>query len=279
DEIRALAAAVANGAPAFAPSRSGFGTNGVALTPPDTMPLKFGEPSFQNHLAAARALGLEPRVTVLPGLALDVDAPEDVAALATAGGTTESARVVGQKIVSKAEDRIVRLADVTPSPVALAMAAGLGRDPRLVEIILRESRRVVRMDQGVLITETHHGWVCANAGVDQSNVDIDCVALLPEDPDGAARALRDRIRTLTGADVCVIVADTFGRPWREGLTNVAIGVAGLAPLRSYLGERDPAGRPLQATILAVADELAAAAEPVMGKLDRIPAAIVRGAPL
>src|SRR5438552_1722957 len=230
DEIRALAAAVADGAPAFAPSRSGFGTNGVALTPPDTMPLKFGEPSFQNHLAAARALGLEPRVTVLPGLALDV-------------------------------------------------AAGLGREPRLVEIILRESRRVVRMDQGVLITETHHGWVCANAGVDQSNVDIDCVALLPEDPDGAARALRDRIRTLTGADVCVIVADTFGRPWREGLTNVAIGVAGLAPLRSYLGERDPAGRPLQATILAVADELAAAAEPVMGKLDRIPAAIVRGAPL
>jgi len=187
--------------------------------------------------------------------------------------------VVGQKIVSKAEGRIVRLADVTPSPVALAMAAGLGRDPRLVEVILRESRRVVRMDQGVLITETHHGWVCANAGVDQSNVDIDCVALLPEDPDGAARALRDRIRTLTGADVCVIVADTFGRPWREGLTNVAIGVAGLAPLRSYLGERDPAGRPLQATILAVADELAAAAEPVMGKLDRIPAAIVRGAPL
>src|SRR5881296_262137 len=184
--------------------------------------------------------------------------------------------VVGQKIVSKAEGRIVRLADVTPSPVALAMAAGLGRDPRLVEIILRESRRVVRMDQGVLITETHHGWVCANAGVDQSNVDIDCVALLPEDPDGAARALRDRIRTLTGADVCVLVADTFGRPWREGLTNVAIGVAGVAPLRSYLGARDPAGHTLQATILAVADELAGAAELVMGKLARIPAAIVRG---
>src|SRR5256886_1563615 len=240
DEIRALAAAGADGAPAFAPSRSGFGTNGVALPPPDPRPLKLGQST------------------------------------PFAGGDL---LVVGQKIVSKAEGRIVRLADVTPSPVALAMAAGLGRDPRLVEIILRESRRVVRMDQGVLITETHHGWVCANAGVDQSNVDIDCVALLPEDPDGAARALRDRIRTLTGADVCVIVADTFGRPWREGLTNVAIGVAGLAPLRRYLGERDPAGRPLQATILAVADELAAAAEPVMGKLDRIPAAIVRGAPL
>src|SRR5216117_1921577 len=139
--------------------------------------------------------------------------------------------------------------------------------------------RIVRMDQGVLITETHHGWVCANAGVDQSNVDVECVALLPEDPDGSALALRDRIRALAGVDVFVIVADTFGRPWREGLTNVAIGLAGLSPLRSYLGERDPAGRPLQATILAVADELAAAAEPVMGKLDRIPAAIVRGAPL
>src|SRR5438876_7232767 len=139
--------------------------------------------------------------------------------------------VVGQKIVSKAEGRIVRLADVTPSPVALGMATGLGRDPRLVEVILRESRRIVRMDQGVLITETHHGWVCANAGVDQSNVDVDCVALLPEDPDGSARALRDRIRALAGVDVFVIVADTFGRPWREGLTNVAIGLAGLSPLR------------------------------------------------
>lgn len=184
--------------------------------------------------------------------------------------------VVGQKIVSKAEGRLVRLADVTPSPVAQTMAAGLGRDPRLIEVILRESRRVVRMDQGVLITETHHGWVCANAGVDQSNVELDCVALLPEDPDRSARLLRDRIRDLTRADVFVIVADTFGRPWREGLTNVAIGLAGFAPLKSYLGACDPAGRPLQATILALADELASAAEPAMGKLDRIPAAIVRG---
>src|SRR2546425_411081 len=149
--------------------------------------------------------------------------------------------VVGQKIVSKAEGRIVRLADVTPSSVALGMATGLGRDPRLVEVILRESRRIVRMDQGVLITETHHGWVCANAGVDQSNVDVDCVALLPEDPDGSARALRDRIRTLAGVDVFVIVADTFGRPWREGLTNVAIGLAGLWALAGHsiiIGSRD-----------------------------------------
>jgi coenzyme F420-0:L-glutamate ligase / coenzyme F420-1:gamma-L-glutamate ligase len=184
--------------------------------------------------------------------------------------------VVGQKIVSKAEGRVVKLSEVEASPIAAAMAAGLAKDPRLVEVILRESRRVVRMDKGVLVTETHHGWVCANAGVDQSNVDPDTVALLPEDSDRSARGLRERMRALTGADVFVIVTDTFGRPWREGLTNVAIGVAGFAPLLSYLGERDPAGRPLQATVLALADELAGAAEPVMGKLDRIPAAIVRG---
>lgn len=184
--------------------------------------------------------------------------------------------VVGQKIVSKAEGRLAKLAEVTPSPVAQAMAAELGRDPRLVEVILRESRRVVRMDRGILITETHHGWICANAGVDQSNVERDSVALLPEDSDRSARALRERVRDLTRVDVGVVIADTFGRPWREGLTNVAIGVSGVAALRSYLGERDPAGRELQATILAVADELAAAAELVMGKLDRIPVAVVRG---
>jgi coenzyme F420-0:L-glutamate ligase/coenzyme F420-1:gamma-L-glutamate ligase len=225
-----------------------------------------------------------PRYEVIGIVGLpEVRAGDDVARLvvdAAARQGTPLARgdllVVGQKIISKAEGRVLRLDDVTPSPAALAMAPGLGRDPRLVEVILRESRRVVRMDRGVLITETHHGWVCANAGVDQSNVEAECVALLPVDPDGAARALRDRVRALTGAEVSVIVSDTFGRPWREGLTNVAIGLAGLAPLRSYLGERDPAGRPLQATILALADELAAAAEPVMGKLDRIPAAIVRG---
>jgi coenzyme F420-0:L-glutamate ligase / coenzyme F420-1:gamma-L-glutamate ligase len=184
--------------------------------------------------------------------------------------------VIGQKVVSKAEGRVVKLSEIEATPIAVAMAAGLAKDPRLVEVILRESRRVVRMDKGVLVTETHHGWVCANAGVDQSNVDSDSVALLPEDSDRSARGLRERVLALTGADVFVIITDTFGRPWREGLTNVAIGVAGFAPLLSYLGERDPAGRPLQATVLALADELAGAAEPVMGKLDRIPVAIVRG---
>jgi coenzyme F420-0:L-glutamate ligase/coenzyme F420-1:gamma-L-glutamate ligase len=184
--------------------------------------------------------------------------------------------VVSQKIVSKAEGRLVRLSDVTPSPRAQAVAEQIGRDPRLVEIILSESRRIVRQDKGVLIVETHHGWVCANAGVDQSNVDADTACLLPEDSDRSAIQLRDRLRTLTGHELAVIIADTFGRPWREGLVNVAVGLAGFQPIVSYLGQEDPAGHVLQATILALADELASAAEPVMGKLDRIPVVVIRG---
>jgi coenzyme F420-0:L-glutamate ligase/coenzyme F420-1:gamma-L-glutamate ligase len=184
--------------------------------------------------------------------------------------------VISQKIISKAEGRIVRLSDVTVSASARSVAEEIGRDPRLVEVILAESRRIVRKDKGVLIVETHHGWVCANAGVDQSNVDADTACLLPEDSDRSARVLRERLRLLTGHDLAIIVADTFGRPWREGLVNVAIGLSGLQPIRSYLGELDPAGYVLQATILALADELAAAAEPVMGKLDRVPVAIIRG---
>jgi len=184
--------------------------------------------------------------------------------------------VVSQKIVSKAEGRLVRLSEVEPSPRARAVALELGRDPRLTEVILGESRRIVRGDKGILIVETHHGWICANAGVDQSNVDADTACLLPEDADRSARGLRDRLRELGGLDVAVIVADTFGRPWREGLTNVAVGVAGFLPLKSYLGACDPAGHVLQATVLALADELASAAEPVMGKLSRIPVVIIRG---
>ncbi|HEY7654784.1 MAG TPA: coenzyme F420-0:L-glutamate ligase [Methylomirabilota bacterium] len=184
--------------------------------------------------------------------------------------------VVSQKIVSKAEGRLVRLSEVTPSARALAVAEEIGRDPRLVEIILSESRRVVRQDKGVLIVETHHGWVCANAGVDQSNVDADTACLLPEDSDRSAVELRERLRALTGHDLGIVVADTFGRPWREGLVNVAVGLAGFQPIVSYLGKEDPAGHVLQATILALADELASAAEPIMGKLDRVPVAIIRG---
>jgi coenzyme F420-0:L-glutamate ligase/coenzyme F420-1:gamma-L-glutamate ligase len=198
---------------------------------------------------------------------------------AAAQGTallTHDVLVVGQKIISKAENRIVRLSEVEPAPATRRMAEASGRDPRLLEVILRESRRIVRMDKGIVITETHHGWICANAGVDQSNVDVDTVVLLPEDSDRSARALRDRVRTLARAEIGVIIADTFGRPWREGLTNVAIGLAGMPPLVDYIGQPDSAGRPLQMTVLALADELASAAEIVMGKLDRIPAAIVRG---
>jgi coenzyme F420-0:L-glutamate ligase/coenzyme F420-1:gamma-L-glutamate ligase len=186
--------------------------------------------------------------------------------------------VVCQKVVSKAEGRVVELREVTPSPRARALAEMLGRDPRLVEVILGETREVIRQDKGVLIVETRHGWICANAGVDRSNVGSDTACLLPEDPDRSARALRQRLRELCGLELPVVITDTFGRPWREGLTNVAIGLAGFAPMKSYLGERDPAGNVLQATVLALADELAAAAEPVMGKLARIPAAIIRGAP-
>lgn len=184
--------------------------------------------------------------------------------------------VVSQKIVSKAEGRIVRLSQVPVSPEAQAIADEIGRDPRLVAVILGESRRIVRKDKGVLIVETHHGFVCANAGVDQSNVDADTACLLPVDSDRSADALRERLQALTGHELAVIVADTFGRPWREGLVNVAVGLAGLEPIVSYLGQEDPAGHVLQATILALADELAGAAEPVMGKLDRVPVAIIRG---
>ena len=185
--------------------------------------------------------------------------------------------VVTQKIVSKAEGRVVLLSDVTPSAFAEQIAERYDKDPRLVEVVLRESSRVVRMDQGVIITETRHGFICANSGVDQSNVETHGeVALLPVDPDASASAIKATIAREAGADVAVIISDTFGRPWREGCTDVAIGVAGMDPLVDYRGVSDPAGHELRATVIAAADELASAAELVMGKLDRVPAAIVRG---
>ena len=185
--------------------------------------------------------------------------------------------VFTHKIISKAEGRLVRLSEITPSPLARAFARDGNRDPRSVEIVLGEARRIVKMDRGILITETHHGLVCAHAGVDASNVpDPDAVALLPADPDRSAADLRASIRERADVDVAVIISDTFGRPWREGLTNVAIGVDGMAPLLDYRGQHDPQGRALLATVIAVADELAGAAELVMGKLDRVPVALIRG---
>lgn len=185
--------------------------------------------------------------------------------------------VVTQKVISKAEGRVLRLRDATPSPLARSWAVLLDKDPRLVELILREAKRVVRMDRGILIAETRHGFICANAGVDRSNlVEEDAAALLPLDPDGSAKAIRDRILACCGIEVAALISDTFGRPWRQGLTNVCIGVSGLIPMKDYRQARDDFGRRLHATIIAVADELAAAAELVMGKTERIPAVLIRG---
>ena len=189
--------------------------------------------------------------------------------------------VVTQKIVSKAEGRLVDLEDVTPSPFAVQLSAESGRDPRLVELVLRESRSIVRADtaRGILITETKHGLVCANAGIDSSNVPgDDMVSLLPEDPDGSAREIREGIAAAAGVDVAVIISDTFGRPWREGHVDFAIGVAGMDPFIDYRGTEDAHGQVLHVTTIALADELSAAAEVVMGKALGIPAAIVRGVP-
>jgi coenzyme F420-0:L-glutamate ligase/coenzyme F420-1:gamma-L-glutamate ligase len=184
--------------------------------------------------------------------------------------------VIAQKVISKAEGRLVRLSTIEPSPHASQLAAKGRRDPRLVEIILRESRRIVR-EHPVLIVETHQGFVCANAGVDHSNVPgEDVVTLLPRDPDGSARRIASQIRKLTKKRVAIIISDTFGRPWRLGLTNVAIGAAGVPVMRDLRGTRDRHSKPLQATILAVADELAAAAGLVMGKSEGIPAVVIRG---
>lgn len=185
--------------------------------------------------------------------------------------------VVAQKVVSKSEGRLVRLADVVPSERALAMAEESGKDARQLEVVLRETKQIIRWERGVLISETHHGFVCANAGVDRSNAGApDTVVLLPVDPDASAARIRDEIADRAKVSVAVVITDTFGRAWREGHTNIAIGIAGLPALKRYVGQRDPEGYELRVTEIAVADEIAAAAELVMGKLDRCPVAIVRG---
>jgi coenzyme F420-0:L-glutamate ligase/coenzyme F420-1:gamma-L-glutamate ligase len=185
--------------------------------------------------------------------------------------------VVTHKIMSKAEGRLVDLKTVEPSALAKEYAARWGKDPRQIEVVFRESRRIVRMDRGVVISETRHGFVCANAGVDASNVPgEDTVCLLPIDPDRSAARLREALHRRLGVEAAVVVSDSFGRAWRFGITDVAIGVSGMNPLADYRGQNDPHGYPMEASILAVADELAAAAELVMGKTDGVPLAIVRG---
>ena len=206
-----------------------------------------------------------------------------VSCLKKNGRTFERGDVLAlaQKIVSKSEGRIRKLADVVPGPEALRMAEEWpGKDPRQLQAVLDETVRIVRWQRGVLIVETKHGFVCANAGVDHSNAGApDTLILLPVDPDASATRIREQLKVLTGVDVPVVITDTFGRAWREGHMNVAIGISGLPALRRYMGEFDPEGYELRVTEIAFADELAAATELVMGKLDRRPAAIVRGLPL
>ena len=186
--------------------------------------------------------------------------------------------VIAQKIISKAEGRTVSLDSIEPSQKAAKWAADYKKDPRLIELVLREAKRIVRMERGVIVAETSHGFICANAGVDASNVAEGTALLLPEDPDRSARALHDQLTAALGVSLGVIVSDTFGRPWREGLVNVALGVAGISPLLDYRGQRDTSGKLLSATVIAIADEIASAAELVMGKTSRTPVAIVRGLP-
>jgi len=184
--------------------------------------------------------------------------------------------VVVQKAISKVEGRVVRLDDVEPSERAIEIAGSEG-DPRRIEWILREAKRVVRVRAPLVICETRHGFICASAGVDQSNTPEEgTLVLLPLDPDASAAALREALRVRTGRDVGVVVTDSFGRPWRQGTTDVAIGAAGVEVMRELSGERDPTGYELKATVIAIADEIAGAAQLVSGKLDRVPVSIVRG---
>ncbi len=225
-----------------------------------------------------RVIGIEGMPEAQPGADL---AGQLLEAAERQGTPIESGDliVVTQKIVSKAEGRVVSIDSVEASPLALSITEGHRRDPRHTELILRESRRIVRMDRGVIISETYHGFNCANAGIDASNIPVaGTVALLPVDPDASARGIRRSIRERGGAEVAVIISDTFGRPWRSAAVNVAIGVAGFNPLLSYVGQEDPHGNQLHTTVIAVADELAATAELVMGKTLGVPVAIIRGYP-
>jgi coenzyme F420-0:L-glutamate ligase / coenzyme F420-1:gamma-L-glutamate ligase len=211
---------------------------------------------------------------------------DDLAGLVLAGCATTGVAlregdilVVTQKVVSKAEGRLVDLRQVEPSAFALDYAKRWGKDPRQIEVVLRESVRIVRMDKGVVITETRHGFVCANSGVDASNVPgKHIVSLLPEDPDASAARIREAIRERTGVDAPVIISDSFGRTWRNGIINVAVGISGLQALIDYRGQDDPYGYRMSATVIAVADELASAAELAMGKVEGCPAALIRGYP-
>jgi coenzyme F420-0:L-glutamate ligase/coenzyme F420-1:gamma-L-glutamate ligase len=233
----------------------------------------------EHCTSAVRPVQLIP-VTGIPEISLGDDIARAIAVAAQSQAFAPAEGdifVVAQKIVSKSEGRIVRLDTVKPSVRAANWASEFQKDPRVIEIVLSEASSIVRMERGVIVAKTRHGFVCANAGVDVSNAPEGTALLLPEDPDRSARALQSKLEEIFKVRVAVIISDTFGRPWREGLVNVALGVAGMAPLLDYRGQRDPHGRALLASVIATADELAAAAGIVMGKLNRVPVAIVRGA--
>jgi coenzyme F420-0:L-glutamate ligase / coenzyme F420-1:gamma-L-glutamate ligase len=215
----------------------------------------------------------------LPEIAAGTDlATAIIEAAAAAGSALQSGDVVvvTSKIVSKAEGRSLELADVQPSEFAIAWSQQWDKDPALIEVVLRESKRIVRQLGPVLITETHHGFVCANSGVDQSSSGAHGrVVLLPEDPDASARRIRSGLLA-AGIDAAVIVSDTFGRAWREGQTDIAIGVAGIEPIFSYIGQVDPHGHEFKVQAICTADELAGAAELMKGNVSRVPVAVIRG---
>ena len=225
-----------------------------------------------------RVIGIEGMPEMKPGddlAGIMMDAAQSQGTPLEAGDVV----VVTQKVVSKVEDRVVSIEGVEPSALAISITEGHRRDPRHTELILRESARIVRMDRGVIISETRHGFYCANAGIDASNIPgSDTVCLLPVDSDASARGIRQAVRGRLGIDVAVIVSDTFGRPWRNGATNVAIGVAGIDPMLSYVGQEDAHGNMMYTTEIAVADELAATAELVTGKVLGVPVSIIRGYP-
>jgi coenzyme F420-0:L-glutamate ligase/coenzyme F420-1:gamma-L-glutamate ligase len=186
--------------------------------------------------------------------------------------------VIAHKIISKAEGRIVNLEHIKPSSKSLAIAKENNKDAKIIEIILMESQNIIRLSKGIIITETKHGFICANAGIDQSNVEnsVNHAVLLPIDADRSAKNIRDSLKKNTGKDIAVIITDTFGRPFREGQTNVAIGIAGIEPIKNYIGTNDMYGKKLRVTEIATVDEIASAAELAMGKSERIPIVIIRG---
>ncbi len=239
------------------------------------------EPALPREPSRIEILALEGIREVVPG----DDLPQIIVASLHATPDAIPAReddvlVVTQKVVSKAEGAIADLTTIQPRPEAVAFAERWDRDARQVELVLRHARRVVRMENGIVITETQHGFVCANGGIDASNVGAETgsiVTLLPEDPDASAGRIRAAVREATGIDVPVVISDSFGRPWRFGIVDVAIGVSGILPLEDLRGTPDRDGRVMKSTVRAVADELASAAELTLGKRSGRPVALIRGA--